>query len=466
MSDSVLVALIVVFGWIISVCFHEFAHAFVAYIGGDTSVKSKGYLSFNPFLYTNIGLSIILPTLFIMLGGIGLPGASVQIREDQLHHRLWASPVAAAGPFATLLFALFLVAVIHMGVLPDVWTLALCWLLNIEYVVLLLNLAPIPGLDGFGIIEPFFSKDLRARLRPYYKHGLTIILVLLFIVPGANYLLWGSAAFLLYLSGINPLIVEKGEELYRHGAMPVAMVVIVLAVIAYFVRKKIDWYAKGEQLLGKENYLECISLMDTAIKKSDDPRAHKLTALCYASLAKQGKSDGVLDYGKEAETSIERCVALEPRAFENWLSKGFVLEAVGKPDEAKQAYEKSLSLNQNCDYAFKKICELLCDKKAFEEILRLCELRLKEMPLDADAIFYKGVAFVSTGRFEEALSCFDECIKMGMHKQLSVQNKILVLTKLGRQEQAAKEIESFLKSLPNPEQRAAFLEKMQLKNSD
>lgn len=48
---SLRMATIVVFlGWIFSLCLHEFSHALVAYCGGDTSVKEKGYLTFNPQL--------------------------------------------------------------------------------------------------------------------------------------------------------------------------------------------------------------------------------------------------------------------------------------------------------------------------------------------------------------------------------------------------------------------------------
>ena len=44
---------IVLFGWIFSLCLHEFSHALVAYNGGDYTVQEKGYLTFNPFKYTH-----------------------------------------------------------------------------------------------------------------------------------------------------------------------------------------------------------------------------------------------------------------------------------------------------------------------------------------------------------------------------------------------------------------------------
>src|SRR5678815_2748961 len=68
---------IVTVAWIFSVCLHEFGHAVVAYKGGDYTVRDKGYLTFNPLKYTDPLFSIILPVLFVALGGIGLPGGAV-----------------------------------------------------------------------------------------------------------------------------------------------------------------------------------------------------------------------------------------------------------------------------------------------------------------------------------------------------------------------------------------------------
>ena len=65
--------LVVLIGWIFSLTLHEFMHAFVAYQGGDWTVREKGYLTFNPLKYTHPVYSILLPLLFLFLGGLGLP---------------------------------------------------------------------------------------------------------------------------------------------------------------------------------------------------------------------------------------------------------------------------------------------------------------------------------------------------------------------------------------------------------
>ena len=100
--------IVVIVGWIFSLCLHEFSHSVVAYYGGDTSVKDKGYLTFNPLKYTNPVLSIILPVIFLLLGGIGLPGGAVYIESSRLRSKRWESAVSLAGPAANLVVAVIL----------------------------------------------------------------------------------------------------------------------------------------------------------------------------------------------------------------------------------------------------------------------------------------------------------------------------------------------------------------------
>ncbi len=65
--------------WILGLAIHEFAHALIGFLGGDTTVANKGYLTMNIFKYMDLSLSLVVPLLFLLLGGIGLPGGSVMI---------------------------------------------------------------------------------------------------------------------------------------------------------------------------------------------------------------------------------------------------------------------------------------------------------------------------------------------------------------------------------------------------
>jgi len=143
---------IVLIGWIFSLCLHEFFHALVAYYGGDTTVKEKGYLTFNPLKYTHPLYSIILPLLFLVMGGIGLPGGAVYIETWRLRSRTWRSLVALAGPMANLLMGILLGIVLRFvpydpgnnnSPVPGIAFLAL-----LQFSALVLNLIPLPPFDG------------------------------------------------------------------------------------------------------------------------------------------------------------------------------------------------------------------------------------------------------------------------------------------------------------------------------
>src|SRR6185295_988135 len=98
----------VIGGWIISVSLHEFGHALVAYWGGDKSVIYQGYLTLNPLKYTHPFLSIFMPVLFLIMGGIGLPGGAVYIDVRALRNEIMRSLTSAAGPLASILCAALL----------------------------------------------------------------------------------------------------------------------------------------------------------------------------------------------------------------------------------------------------------------------------------------------------------------------------------------------------------------------
>lgn len=78
------VFLFVTSAWVVSLCLHEYSHARSALHSGDISVGAKGYLTLNPMKYTHAMLSIVLPLIFLVLGGIGLPGGAVFIERGRI----------------------------------------------------------------------------------------------------------------------------------------------------------------------------------------------------------------------------------------------------------------------------------------------------------------------------------------------------------------------------------------------
>jgi Zn-dependent protease len=179
---------IVIGGWIISLTLHEFAHALVAYWGGDYTVAEKGYLSLNPLKYTHPMSSIFLPLLFLAMGGLGLPGGAVYIERHRLRSKWWGSAVSAAGPFANFLCMIVFSSPFWTGYVtlemlferPNLW-FALAFLVWLQASAILFNLIPFPPLDGFGVIEPFLQPELANRLRSLGFAGLMIIFMLFWL---------------------------------------------------------------------------------------------------------------------------------------------------------------------------------------------------------------------------------------------------------------------------------------------
>ena len=191
---------LVIVGWIFGICLHEFGHAATAYLGGDTSDGTISYLSFNPLKYLHPVLSVLLPILFIVLGGLPLPGGAVYLRRDLVRSRAWQSAISLAGPVMSLVFGLVLaLPFLFAGDgffmhLPLVNALAL--LIFLQVGAMLFNLLPIPPLDGYGVLSPWLSRDVQQMAAAFFNYGIMLIFVLFIFVPPLN------AAFFNFVFGL------------------------------------------------------------------------------------------------------------------------------------------------------------------------------------------------------------------------------------------------------------------------
>ncbi|HEY9717289.1 MAG TPA: site-2 protease family protein [Trichormus sp.] len=211
-------AIIVGGGWMISLCLHEFAHALVAYAGGDTSVKDKGYLTLNPLKYTDIGLTLIIPLIILMIGGIALPGAAVYINHSKLRNRFWNSFVSLAGPLANVFVLIVIAMPFLLGMSGDsdsyIWP-SLALLALFQAVAIILNLLPIPPMDGYGIIEPWLPTSVRIAANKFARVGIWVLFAALWYVKPLNMMLWGSAYWVMAYLEIPPDLIERGQLLFQ-----------------------------------------------------------------------------------------------------------------------------------------------------------------------------------------------------------------------------------------------------------
>lgn len=205
--------LLVVGGWAMSLCLHEFAHAFVALRGGDWSVRDKGYLTLDIRRYTDIGLSFALPVVFLLLGGIALPGGAVWINHGAIRSRGVRSLVSLAGPVTNLVVGAALTLAVALVPMPLGLAVGLSCLALIQVLAFVLNILPVPGLDGFGVLEPFLPSSARravATVRPWAPF---VLIALLIGVPGVSAAFFAVSAAVFAAVGGDPDYAFTGYDL-------------------------------------------------------------------------------------------------------------------------------------------------------------------------------------------------------------------------------------------------------------
>ena len=177
------VIVFIVAGWLVTLSLHEYAHALLGYRAGDVSVLSKGYLTLNPVKYAHPILSIVLPVLVLLLGGIGLPGGAVWIDRSVIRDRVTDSLISLAGPAVNVGFTLVLTMPFLVGIdvleHRDFWS-AVAFLAFLQLTASLLNLLPIPGLDGGNALRPWLAPKWGRVFDVVAPFGMLILLVLIF----------------------------------------------------------------------------------------------------------------------------------------------------------------------------------------------------------------------------------------------------------------------------------------------
>jgi len=197
-------------GWVLSVVLHEFAHGLVAYLGGDYTIRERGGLTLNPLQYVDPVMSILLPMVFLAMGGIPLPGGATYIRTDLLRSRGWASAVAGAGPLMNFVLFVGLALSLNprMGWVPAMtpvtdWTPAqrlVGALAFLELLSVVLNFVPVPPLDGFQIFAPYLSREAREKLtRGPAAFGLFFL----------YFLLLGTGGFIEFAYGVMRPVADR-----------------------------------------------------------------------------------------------------------------------------------------------------------------------------------------------------------------------------------------------------------------
>jgi tetratricopeptide (TPR) repeat protein len=444
------VALVVGLGWITSLCLHEFGHAIVAYWGGDISVKEKGYLTLNPLKYTDPGLSLALPLVFLLLGGIALPGGAVYINHHRLRSRAWKSAVSAAGPAMSAVSAVLLAIPFWLGIAPPIsaplslpsgkdwlWS-ALAFLIAIDVFAVLLNLLPIPSLDGYGILEPWLPTSLQTQFNRFRRYGILVLFGVLWFVPPVSGALWSISSAVSTALGVSPIRVGSGYTLFRQNA-PVVMIVAIALVLIYqkFLRSPHEkLLATGDQFLKKGNYQVAIEHYDQALQtKPRFAQAWNQKGWALSSLGKhedalsafdgaiQSRSDLLqaqygrawalmcLGHWQDAADTFAAVTEAVPTFYDAWFYHGKALSNLGQNETALQLCDRAIELDPKRDEAWFLKVAILTQQGEYETVLNLCDRAYQKHSTWHEVLYIKATMLRYLAKYSEAIALYDQYLQ-------------------------------------------------------
>ena len=181
--------------WILPVIFaitvHETAHGWVAKKYGDNTASMQGRLTLNPIKHIDWLGTIIIPGLLLLTGTGFIFGWAKPVPVDA---RNFKNPrhdmaiVALAGPVSNLLMALTWALIARVGItigtsaenisLPLIYTGIAG--ISINLVLALINLLPIPPLDGSRVLTGILPSRLAWQYNQLERYGFIILLILLY----------------------------------------------------------------------------------------------------------------------------------------------------------------------------------------------------------------------------------------------------------------------------------------------
>jgi Zn-dependent protease len=197
-------------GITIAISIHEFAHAWTANYLGDPTAKNNGRLTLNPLAHLDP-----TGTIFLFLAGFGW-GKPVPINPNNFQNRKWDQLwVSLSGPFsnilAALLFALpYRITILTGGEFSMLNYSPLGIILNviveINIILAIFNLLPIPPLDGAELISILLPERV---VQSFYQFG-PFLLFLILALEFLNIFSFFSVVFspiinvLLYIVRVYP----------------------------------------------------------------------------------------------------------------------------------------------------------------------------------------------------------------------------------------------------------------------
>ncbi len=179
--------------WILPVVFaitaHEAAHGWAAKRRGDNTAFLLGRLTLNPLKHIDWLGTVILPCLLLVTGSGFIFGWAKPVPVDTRNFKRPLQDmafVALAGPLSNLLMALAWALLARVGVMIGVEAVSLPLIysgvagITINLVLFLINLLPIPPLDGSRVLTGLLPARMAWQFAKIEPYGFYILLALLY----------------------------------------------------------------------------------------------------------------------------------------------------------------------------------------------------------------------------------------------------------------------------------------------
>ena len=197
--------------FVMAVCFHEYAHGFIAQRWGDNTAKDAGRLTLNPIPHLDPIGTVLFPVINMLTGMNLLIGWARPVPIDPRQFKKFRPGlfcVALAGPGMNFLLAIVSAAafcMLHLWMSPNVYLfdplVKMCIAsLQLNFALGIFNLVPLPPLDGSKILEAFLPYELARKYEKLGRYSFLIILGLLWL---------GAFTYLMY-----PISFCSGLTLY------------------------------------------------------------------------------------------------------------------------------------------------------------------------------------------------------------------------------------------------------------
>ena len=147
---------------ITSVALHEFFHAFFAFILGDYTIFSKGYLRLNILKYFDSFGSFVFPLIIFFFVGMFFPGAAVFINSENIRYRISLFTIFLSGVFSQILFLFLIITILNSNYysFSNEFLSLLHFSAFIQIILFITNILPIPGLDGWNALFALISRNI------------------------------------------------------------------------------------------------------------------------------------------------------------------------------------------------------------------------------------------------------------------------------------------------------------------